>query len=101
MLTTSLTLNKEKWNPIWNKALVFLFVATYFLDGITRYKHLIIILMVITAIYHVSRSPKSFSPLFKNSVFYSVAVLSLILVYSILISPDMKESFKEFENTVL
>ncbi|EDX6856618.1 O-antigen ligase RfaL [Salmonella enterica subsp. enterica] len=101
MLTTSLTLNKEKWKPIWNKALVFLFVATYFLDGITRYKHLIIILMVITAIYQVSRSPKSFPPLFKNSVFYSVAVLLLILVYSILISPDMKESFKEFENTVL
>ncbi|EKS4887500.1 O-antigen ligase RfaL, partial [Salmonella enterica] len=82
-------------------ALVFLFVATYFLDGITRYKHLIIILMIITAIYQVSRSPKSFPPLFKNSVFYSVAVLSLILVYSILISPDMKGSFKEFENTVL
>lgn len=101
MLTTSLTLNKEKWKPIWNKALVFLFVATYFLDGITRYKHLIIILMVITAIYQVSRSPKSFPPLFKNSIFYSAAVLSLILVYSILISPDMKESFKEFENTVL
>lgn len=101
MLTTSLTLNKEKWKPIWNKALVFLFVATYFLDGITRYKHLIIILMVITAIYQVSRSPKSFPPLFKNSIFYSVAVLSLILVYSILISPDMKESFKGFENTVL
>ncbi|EEA0732654.1 O-antigen ligase RfaL [Salmonella enterica subsp. enterica serovar Newport] len=101
MLTTSLTLNKEKWKPIWNKALVFLFVVTYFLDGITRYKHLIIILMVITAIYQVSRSPKSFPPLFKNSIFYSVAVLSLILVYSILISPDMKESFKEFENTVL
>ncbi|ENF9606133.1 O-antigen ligase RfaL [Salmonella enterica] len=101
MLTTSLTLNKEKWKPFWNKALVFLFVATYFLDGITRYKHLIIILMVITAIYQVSRSPKSFPPLFKNSIFYSVAVLSLILVYSILISPDMKESFKEFENTVL
>ncbi|WP_395242181.1 O-antigen ligase RfaL [Salmonella sp. SKLX111445] len=101
MLTTSLTLNKEKWKPIWNKALVFLFVATYFLDGITRYKHLIIILMIISAIYQVSRSPKSFPPLFKNSVFYSVAVLSLILVYSILISPDMKGSFKEFENTVL
>ncbi|EJW2000551.1 O-antigen ligase RfaL [Salmonella enterica] len=101
MLTTSLTLNKEKWKPIWNKALVFLFVATYFLDGITRYKHLIIILMIITAIYQVSRSPKSFPPFFKNSVFYSVAVLSLILVYSILISPDMKGSFKEFENTVL
>lgn len=30
MLTTSLTLNKEKWKPTWNKALVFLFVATYF-----------------------------------------------------------------------
>ncbi|EIO1807980.1 O-antigen ligase RfaL [Salmonella enterica] len=101
MLTTSLTFNKEKWKPTWNKTLVFLFVATYFLDGITRYKHLIAILMIITAIYQVSHSPKSFSHLFKNSVFYSVAALSLILVYSILISPNMKESFKEFENTVL
>lgn len=26
MLTTSLTLNKEKWKPIWNKALVFSFL---------------------------------------------------------------------------
>ncbi len=69
MLTTSLTLNKEKWKPIWNKALVFLFVATYFLDGITRYKHLIIILMVITAIYQVSRSPKSF-PLFSKIAYF-------------------------------
>lgn len=69
MLTTSLTLNKEKGKPIWNKALVFLFVATYFLDGITRYKHLIIILMVITAIYQVSRSPKSFSLFSKIAYF--------------------------------
>ncbi len=30
MLTTSLTLNKEKWKPIWNKALVFLFVCHVF-----------------------------------------------------------------------
>ncbi|WP_264784037.1 hypothetical protein, partial [Escherichia fergusonii] len=40
MLTASLALrNKENWKPHWNKALVFLFIATFFLDGITRYKH--------------------------------------------------------------
>ncbi|KJT39040.1 O-antigen ligase RfaL [Salmonella enterica subsp. enterica serovar Heidelberg str. RI-11-013374] len=30
MLTTSLTLNKEKWKPIWNKALVFLLLPRIF-----------------------------------------------------------------------
>ncbi|EHD5829817.1 TPA: O-antigen ligase RfaL, partial [Escherichia coli] len=52
MLTASLALrNKEKWKPYWNKALVLLFIATFFLDGITRYKHIISILMIITVIY--------------------------------------------------
>lgn len=48
MLTTSLNVNnRENWKPYWNRALVFLFIATFFLDGITRYKHLISALMIV------------------------------------------------------
>lgn len=102
MLTASLALrNKEKWKPYWNKALVFLFIATFFLDGITRYKHIISILMIITVIYQVSRAPGTFKVLYKNNLFYSVLALSLILLYATFISPDLKISFKEFSNTVL
>lgn len=102
MLTASLVLrNKENWKPYWNKALVFLFISTFFLDGITRYKHIISVLMVITVIYQVSRAPGTFKALYKNNLFYSVIALSLILLYATFISPDLKVSFKEFSNTVL
>ena len=74
MLTASLALrNKENWKPCWNKTLSFLFTATFFLDGITRYKHIISILMIITVIYRVSRAPGTFKVLYKNNLFYSVA----------------------------
>ncbi|MCQ8908893.1 O-antigen ligase RfaL [Escherichia albertii] len=102
MLTASLALrNRENWKPYWNKALVFLFLTTFFLDGITRYKHIISVLMIITVIYQISRAPKTFTALYKNNLFYSVIALSLILLYAIFISPDLKISFKEFSNTVL
>lgn len=102
MLTASLALrNKENWKPYWNKALVFLFISTFFLDGITRYKHIISVLMIITVIYQVSRAPGTFKALYKNNLFYSVIALSLILLYATFISPDLKVSFKEFSNTVL
>lgn len=69
MLTASLALrNKENWKPYWNKALVFLFIATFFLDGITRYKHIISVLMIITVIYQVSCS-RTFKVLYKNNLF--------------------------------
>ncbi|CBG90893.1 O-antigen ligase RfaL [Citrobacter rodentium] len=102
MLTTSLNVNnRENWKPYWNRALVFLFIATFFLDGITRYKHLISALMIVTVIYQFSRAPKKYISRFNNHLFYSILALSLILIYAILISPDMRISFKEFNNTVL
>ncbi|MEO3991433.1 O-antigen ligase RfaL [Pseudocitrobacter cyperus] len=101
LAASSIFQNKEKWKPHWNKVLVFLFIATYFLNGVTRYKHIIEILMILTVIYQFARSPREYIPLFKNSIFYAIALLSIVLLYSILISPDMRISFKEFNNTVL
>ncbi|WP_407731778.1 O-antigen ligase RfaL [Pseudocitrobacter faecalis] len=101
LAASSMFQNKEKWKPHWNRILVFLFIATYFLNGVTRYKHIIEILMILTVIYQFTRAPKSYLPLYKNTIFYAIALLSVVLVYSIFISPDMRISFKEFNNTVL
>ncbi|ELA4893547.1 O-antigen ligase RfaL, partial [Escherichia coli] len=40
--TLFFSFEKKNWIAYWNRALVFLFITTYFLGGITRYKHLIV-----------------------------------------------------------
>ncbi|EBW6088406.1 O-antigen ligase RfaL, partial [Salmonella enterica subsp. enterica serovar Enteritidis] len=47
-LTLFFSNEKKNWTPNWNRALVFLFIVTYFLNDITRYKHLLVILMTVT-----------------------------------------------------
>lgn len=101
MVSAIISKNNKNWKVLWNKGLVFLFLATFFLDGITRYKHMITVLMVITSLYYFYKSPKECLALFKNNLFYAIAALSIALLYSIFISPDVKISFKEFNNTVL
>ncbi|WP_202305804.1 O-antigen ligase RfaL [Dryocola clanedunensis] len=101
MIAALLSKEDQNWQPLWNKALVFLFITTFFLDGITRYKHIVEILMIVTSLYYIFRSPKICLSLLKNNLFYSILALSAVLLYSIFISPDMKVSFKEFNNTVI
>ena len=58
--TLFFSLEKKNWIAYWNRALVFLFITTYFLGGITRYKHLIVILMTITTIVYLCKRPKHY-----------------------------------------
>lgn len=91
----------EKWKGLWNRTLVFLFIATYFLDDITRYKHLILILMAFTAIYYIAKAPlENLAPL-RSPVFYAVLLLSCAVALSLAISPDAQASFREFKKSVL
>lgn len=64
--TLFFSLEKKNWIAYWNRALVFLFITTYFLGGITRYKHLIVILMTITTIVYLCKRPKHYLSLFKT-----------------------------------
>lgn len=104
--TLFFSLEKKNWIAYWNRALVFLFITTYFLGGITRYKHLIVILMTITTIVYLCKRPKHYLSLFKTCLFGSVAILTIAALLSLLQSPDagasMKEIFKAIiENTLL
>lgn len=100
-LAAFLPSNKINGKSLWNQGLVFLFIATFFLDGVTRYKHAIEILMLITTLVYFIKNPMTYVQIFKNYIFYSIALLSVALLYSVFISPDIAVSFKEFNNTVL
>lgn len=91
----------ENWKGLWNRTLVFLFVATYFLDGITRYKHLILILMALTAFYYIAKSPSYYLAPLRSSIFYSVLLLSVVIAISLLTSPDTQASFREYKKSIL
>ena len=93
--------DNKNWKQYWNRALVFLFIATYFLDGVTRYKHLIVILMTITTITYLCRQPKQYLPVFKTFVFGSIVFLTLATFLSLFQTPDLRASLKEINNSVV
>ncbi|MBU4682700.1 O-antigen ligase RfaL [Cedecea davisae] len=92
---------KKNWTLYWNRTLVFLFIATYFLGNITRYKHLIVMLMAITTILYLCRQPRHYLPVFKTFLFYSVAFLTVAALLSLFQTPDFKASLKEISRSVL
>ncbi|WP_312745784.1 O-antigen ligase RfaL [Cedecea neteri] len=100
-LTLFFSNEKKNWTLYWNRTLIFLFIVTYFLGGITRYKHLIVILITITAIIYLCRQPKHFLPVFKTYLFYSVAFLTVAVLLSLFQTPDFKASLKEINRSVL
>lgn len=92
---------KKNWKINWNRGLIFLFVATYFLGGITRYKHLIVILMTITTIVYLCKNPRHYIPIFKTFVFASVSFLVIATFVSLVFTPELKASLKEINNSVV
>jgi len=102
-MALALLFNNENknWKQYWNRALVFLFIATYFLDGITRYKHLIVILMTITTITYLCKQPRQHLPIFKTFLFGSIVFLTIITFLSLFQTPDIRASLKEINNSVV
>lgn len=100
-LTLFFSNEKKNWTLYWNRTLVFLFIATYFLGNITRYKHLIVILMAITTIIYLCKQPKHILSVFKTSLFYSIAFLTVAVLLSLFQTPDFKASLKEISRSVL
>lgn len=48
------------WLSLWNRGIVSLYFILYFLDGVTRYKHLAAGLMYITALVYICKYNKSY-----------------------------------------
>lgn len=102
-MTSSNTLIQKDfcWQSIWNRGLVSLFIIMFFFDNITRYKHIVGGLMLITALYYVAKKRSALLQIFKNNLTYSLFVFVIVCFYAVLISIYPSYSFKKFANTIL
>ena len=76
------------WQSIWNRSIVFLFIATYFFDGISRYKHAISYAIYITGLVYIVKQRKKIFSIFKNNLFLSLIIFCIAIMYAIAISVE-------------
>ena len=88
------------WQSIWNRTIVFLFIATYFFDGISRYKHAISYAIYITGLVYIVKQRKKILSIFKNNLFLSLTIFCIAIIYAIAISVEPSLSLKRALNTV-
>ena len=100
-LSNSLKQRECCWQSIWNRGLVSLFIMMYFFEHITRYKHIVSALMVITALYYVVKKKSALLGFFKNNLTYSLLCFVLVSAYAVAISFDHAYSLSKFANTIL
>ncbi|TBM14900.1 O-antigen ligase RfaL [Hafnia alvei] len=88
------------WQSIWNRSIVFLFIVTYFFDGVSRYKHAISYAIYITGLVYIVKQRKKILSIFKNNLFLSLTIFCIAIIYAIAISVEPSLSLKRALNTV-
>lgn len=88
------------WQSIWNRSIVFLFIVTYFFDGISRYKHAISYVIYITGLVYIVKQRKKIFSVFKNNLFLSLTIFCIAIIYAVAISVEPSLSLKRALNTV-
>ncbi|WP_168198768.1 O-antigen ligase RfaL [Jejubacter calystegiae] len=89
-----------KKQSLWNLGLVFLYIVTYFIDGITRYKNALPLLMLITAIIYLVRNKKIIRVFF-NKIMLMIILLCISMLYSLIFSTDIKISWDAMKGDML
>ncbi|KMV66876.1 hypothetical protein AI29_16255, partial [bacteria symbiont BFo2 of Frankliniella occidentalis] len=84
----------------WCSILFILFVGLFFVDGITRYKHLVLYCAIITSVFIIYYERQIAKELVKSHVFKFLVLLLIAGIYSSSISIDNSMSFKYFFNTI-
>ncbi|SER05086.1 O-antigen ligase [Rosenbergiella nectarea] len=84
----------------WCSFLFIMFVGLFFVDGITRYKHLVFYCAIITSLFIIYNEKQIVKELIKNNIFRFLVLLFIVGVYSSSISIDNSMSFKYFFNTI-
>ncbi|MDD9340044.1 MAG: O-antigen ligase RfaL [Providencia heimbachae] len=85
----------------YNRCLVFLFTILFFVENVTRYKHVLFYLMIATALFYIFLDTKRVLNRLNNKVFYAVLLLSMILYITISYSSIPKVSIKVINNNLL
>lgn len=91
----------SNWQSRWNRSLVSLYIFLYFLEGVTRFKNALTLLMVITALAYCYQLRAKALVLFKNNISITFFIFIISMVYSILISVNTDISIKAVEKDIL
>ncbi|MCX9024252.1 hypothetical protein NLN82_27335, partial [Citrobacter portucalensis] len=91
----------SNWQSRWNRSLVSLYIFLYFLEGVTRFKNALTLLMVITALVYCYQLRAKALVLFKNNISITFFIFIISMVYSILISVNTDISIKAVEKDIL
>lgn len=82
-------------------SLVGAFIVLNFTPELTKIKNLTVILMAITAIYFLIKNRQEAIRPLKNTLFYSICLFVVVMLYSVFISIDPALSFKSLNKPVL
>ncbi|WP_433638232.1 O-antigen ligase RfaL [Kluyvera georgiana] len=89
------------WQSFWNRSLVALYIFIYFLEGVTRFKHALTLLMLITAVSYCYQLRTKVFVFFKNNISITFFLFIIGIIYSTLISVDTSISIKAAEKDIL
>lgn len=81
--------------------LVGFFIAISFVGDVTKIKNLSVILMAITVIYFLYKDFKETIRALKNTLFYSICLFTVAMLYSVAISIEPVLSFESMNRPVL
>lgn len=85
----------------YNKALIFMFVVLFFVDNVTRYKHILFYLMIATCLVYLSLDTRRVLKRLNNKLLYLVVLFSLVFYISISYSSMPDASMRAINNNFL
>ena len=85
----------------FNKILIFIFVILFFVEDVTRYKHILFYLMVATSLVYICLDTKNVLKRINNKLLYLVIIFSAFLYVTISYSALPSVSAKMINNNLL
>ncbi|MEY0977891.1 O-antigen ligase RfaL [Providencia rettgeri] len=85
----------------YNKTLVLIFVVLFFVENVTRYKHILFYLMIATSLVYLSLDTKKVLEKLNNKLLYLVGAFSIFLYISVTYSDIPSVSIKTLNNNLL
>ncbi|HHR6223952.1 TPA: O-antigen ligase RfaL [Providencia alcalifaciens] len=91
----------ENFLSKYNRILIFLFFILFFVEDVTRYKHILFYLMIATALCYLCLDSKKVIEKLKHKEIYLILLFSVALYVSVSYSLNPKATLKFINNNLL
>lgn len=85
----------------YNRVLIFLFVTLFFVENVTRYKHILFYMMIATGLCYLCLDSKKIIEKLKHREIYLMLLFSVALYVSVSYSLDAEATLKFINNNLL